>query len=260
MPWSSLHVPLPPPKEQRIGAGFFPCCLPVFPSLLPLVHAINYLYNACVTEYLSCFMSTRQCFSVTYINPLSKHSFRGLRDCPDELILLRLHVPIRAVFYLCVDIHTHSVLTGAKINIVTLRKEWPRRITGSIWQFLPVMQTRVQLGAGSSYILGCFPFSLTQGRVLFFIRSNSVQCSQTVYRTNLEVFSQAPPWDLFNEEFTPGIYCPLRKCILYSMDISKTSSLKMKPRMTQDWIYCFPSYTEMCEMVTYQAVVHSECL
>lgn len=138
----------------------------IVPMLQNIYHALWALDSASL-----------QLISCGSISPLSKHSCRGLRDCPDELILLSLHVPIRAVFYLYVDIHTHSIFTGAKINIVTLWREWPHGVIGGIRWSLSVTQTGVQLGAGSSYCLGCFPFPPTWGRVLFFIRSNPVQCS-----------------------------------------------------------------------------------
>lgn len=105
------------------------------------------------------------------INPLCKRplSYIGLHDYPDKLILFRPCVHIRAMFYQYIDIYTHSIFTGVKINIVTL---WWGRPHCIRWSLSAMQIGMRQLVAWLSYCLGCFPFSSNpeKGSVLCQIR------------------------------------------------------------------------------------------
>lgn len=112
------------------------------------------------------------------INPLCKQllSYIGRHHYPDELILFRPCVHIRAMFYHYIDIYTHSILTGVKINIVTLWREWPHCIRWS----LSGMQIARQLVAWLSCCWGASPSHPTKERVLFFIRSDGLSLCKMV--------------------------------------------------------------------------------
>lgn len=120
------------------------------------------------------------------INPLYKQplSYTGLHDYPDKLILFRPCVHIRAMFYQYIDIYTHSIFTGVKINIVTLRWGRPHCIR---WALSATQIGARQLVAWLSYCLGCFPFSSNpeKGSVLHQIKIRGM-VSVCVYWRNLK--------------------------------------------------------------------------